>query len=349
MDKKKKQRLEQLVRQGIVPSSKLPILMQAMSNLHMGKQLMPKERDVLAKYMFNMTDIMLKDTTVFNRAKLHTQKTRYQTEETEVDSIDEKMIGGVDVVDGPEDEERMRHAAQTKAKKLSIKKRDKFRLLSPEVKKEKMKAGVEEQVLKMNEDYKAKFEAALKKFGVSNIRDLPADKKKEFFNHVDASHVAQNEEVEIEEDMQVKQAIGIASDKRYKGGDMTGAVSAIEKMRKGLSDHPQVKAVLKRQNEETEQLDEYGNPAATPDRLSMIRKAADRVQSGQSGKDAQKRAKADMKQKGAQRGMAPTKKEVEEQINIMRKTIKEGTVREKVEAYTELNRLIEQFKITGEL
>ena len=56
-----------------------------------------------------------------------------------------------------------------------------------------------------------------------------------------------------------------------------------------------------------------------------------------------------MKQKGAQRGMAPTKKEVEEQINIMRKTIKEGTVREKVEAYTELNRLIEQFKITGEL
>lgn len=295
MDKKKKQRLEQLVRQGIVPSSKLPILMQAMSNLHMGKQLMPKERDVLAKYMFNMTDIMLKDTTVFNRAKLHTQKTRYQTEETEVDSIDEKMIGGVDVVDGPEDEERMRHAAQTKAKKLSIKKRDKFRLLSPEVKKEKMKAGVEEQVLKMNEDYKAKFEAALKKFGVSNIRDLPADKKKEFFNHVDASHVAQNEEVE------------------------------------------------------TEQLDEYGNPAATPDRLAMIRKAADRVQSGQSGKDAQKRAKADMKQKGAQRGMAPTKKEVEEQINIMRKTIKEGTVREKVEAYTELNRLIEQFKITGEL
>ena len=414
MDKKNKQRLEQLVRQGIVPSSKLPILMQAMSNLHMGKQLMPKERDVLAKYMFNMTDIMLKDTTVFNRAKLHTQKTRYQTEETEVDSIDEKMIGGVDVVDGPEDEERMRHAAQTKAKRLSIKKRDKFRLLSPEVKKEKMKAGVEEQVLKMNEDYKAKFEAALKKFGVSNIRDLPADKKKEFFNHVDASHVAQNEEVEseeeytnshflggnkvvkvksngatgevvgrhrqdngdihftvkhgdttskhpgsnlrvhkeeveIEEDMQVKQAIGIASDKRYKGGDMTGAVSAIEKMRKGLSDHPQVKAVLKRQNEETEQLDEYGNPAATPDRLSMIRKAADRVQSGQSGKDAQKRAKADMKQKGAQRGMAPTKKEVEEQINIMRKTIKEGTVREKVEAYTELNRLIEQFKITGEL
>jgi hypothetical protein len=50
----------------------------------------------------------------------------------------------------------------------------------------------------------------------------------------------------------VKMAIGIASDKRYAGGNMTGAVSAIEKIKKGLSDHPQVKAVLKKQNESAE-------------------------------------------------------------------------------------------------
>jgi len=54
---------------------------------------------------------------------------------------------------------------------------------------------------------------------------------------------------------EIKMAIGIASDKRYAGGNMTGAVKAIEKMKKGLSDHPQVMAVLKRQNEEVE-LDE---------------------------------------------------------------------------------------------
>ena len=65
--------------------------MQAMSNLHMGKQLTPTERDTLSKYMFNMTDIMLKDDTVFNRAKLHTQKTKYQTEESTVD-LDEKRL-----------------------------------------------------------------------------------------------------------------------------------------------------------------------------------------------------------------------------------------------------------------
>ena len=471
MEKQNKQRLEQLVRQGLVPSRKLPILMTAMSSLHMGKQLTPTERDILAKYMHNMTDIMLKDDTVFNRTKLHTQRTKYQTEETTVD-LDEKMVDGVEVVDGPEAEEKMkskkakkkdevddmkesrkgmdaeqeenmRKKAENKARRLSIRKRDKFRMLPPELKKQKMKAGLEENVLDFNEMYKEQFEAALEYYGIDNIRDLPEESKAEFFNLVDAAleeakmakkdHdgdgkietstaeymgsrdkaikkatkpswdskqaranalnsldkkaqarqdmkkesfednekrrekaradmaagkynkdgsrkvVMKKEEVEIEEDMQVKQAIGIASDKRYKGGNMTGAVNAIEKMRKGLSDHPQVKAVLKRQNEETERLDEYGNPAATPDRLAMIRRAADRVQSGAAAKDAEKRAKADMKQKGAQKGMAPTKKDVEEQVMAIRKVIKEGSAKEKIEAYKELNQIIEQFKTTGEL
>ena len=454
------------------------MLMQAMSSLHMGKQLTPTERDILAKYMHNMTDIMLKDDTVFNRTKLHTQRTKYQTEETTVD-LDEKMVDGVEILDGPEDEnkkmkmkkkekdmkesregdeeERMRKKEENKARRLSIRKRDKFRMLPTELKKEKMKAGVEEEVINFNAMYKEQFEAALEYYGVDNIRDLPEEKKAEFFKVVDvaleeakmakkdhdgdgkvetstaeymgsrdkaikkamkkeeveqvdelkkstlssyiqkaadptkknsnanlaskgayklgraddddmnagekedrkafvrskgiqtAAKKLAKEEVEIEEDMQVKQAIGIASDKRYKGGNMTGAVNAIEKMRKGLSDHPQVKAVLKRQNEETEQLDEYGNPAATPDRLAMIRRAADRVQSGQAAKDVKKIAKADMKQKGAQKGMAPTKKDVEEQVMAIRKVIKEGSAKEKIEAYKELNTIIEQFKTTGEL
>ena len=453
--------------------------MTAMSSLHMGKQLTPIERDILAKYMHNMTDIMLKDDTVFNRTKLHTQRTKYQTEETTVD-LDEKMVDGVEVVDGPEaeekmkskkakkkdevddmkesregdEEERMRKKEENKARRLSIRKRDKFRMLPPELKKEKMKAGVEEEVINFNDMYKEQFEAALEYYGIDNIRDLPEEKKAEFFNLVDAaleeakmakkdhdgdgkvetstaeymgsrdkaikkamkkeeveqvdelkkstlsSYIQKaadptkknsnanlaskgayklgraddddmnagekedrkafvrskgiqtaakklaKEEVEIEEDMQVKQAIGIASDKRYKGGNMTGAVNAIEKMRKGLSDHPQVKAVLKRQNEETEKLDE-------DDRLDMIRRAAERVKSGEVARDRAKRAeraaRADMKQKGSQKGMAPTKKDVEEQVMAIRKVIKEGSTKEKIEAYKELNTIIEQFKTTGEL
>ena len=49
----------------------------------------------------------------------------------------------------------------------------------------------------------------------------------------------------------IKQAIGIASDPRYKKGNMTGAVKAMNKISKNIDKHPQVAAVLKRQNEAT--------------------------------------------------------------------------------------------------
>jgi hypothetical protein len=52
---------------------------------------------------------------------------------------------------------------------------------------------------------------------------------------------------------EIKMAIGVATDKRYKGGNMTGATQAIDKIKKGLSNHPQVKAVLKRVNEDLEE------------------------------------------------------------------------------------------------
>ena len=62
---------------------------------------------------------------------------------------------------------------------------------------------------------------------------------------------------------EIKMAIGIASDPRYKGGNMTGAVKAIEKIKRGLADHPQVAAVLKRQNEDIQE------EPASPDEGSM--------------------------------------------------------------------------------
>jgi len=57
------------------------------------------------------------------------------------------------------------------------------------------------------------------------------------------SKAINKEEVELDEAYsakEIKMAIGIASDKRYAGGNMSGAVKAIEKIKKGLSDHKQV-------------------------------------------------------------------------------------------------------------
>ena len=370
MDNKNKQRLEQLVRQGIVPSRKLPILMTAMSSLHMGKQLTPTERDVLSKYMFNMTDIMLKDDTAFNRAKLHTQKTRYQTEETTVD-LDEKMVDGVEIVDGPEEqgkktkamkkekekdmkeamdpdeEERMRKTAENKARRLSIKSRSKFRMLPKEIRKEKEKAGLDEDVAEINASYKEIFENALELYGIENIRDLPEEKKTEFFAVVDEA--AKMAKKDHDGDGKVE-----TSTAEYMGS-RDKAIKTTIKLKgfgpdagKSNMSNPAARAALMKK-EEVELTFEEMTPQQKADRLRMVGRAADRVQSGEAAKDAEKRAKADMKVKDAQKGMAPTKKDVQEQVAAIRKTINEGTVKEKIEAYKELNQIIENFKTTGEL
>jgi hypothetical protein len=73
----------------------------------------------------------------------------------------------------------------------------------------------------------------------------------------------------------VKMAIGVASDDRYAGNNMTGATKAIEKIAKGLSGHPQVQAVLKKQNESVE-LDEKG-PKIGVDRLKQQRDADSKI------------------------------------------------------------------------
>ena len=75
-----------------------------------------------------------------------------------------------------------------------------------------------------------------------------------------AMRIMKREEVELDEAFtpkEIKMAIGVASDKRYAKGNMTGAVRSIEKIKKGLSDHPQVQSVLKRQNESLDEAKNY--------------------------------------------------------------------------------------------
>jgi hypothetical protein len=80
----------------------------------------------------------------------------------------------------------------------------------------------------------------------------------------------------------IKMAIGIASDKRYAGGNMTGAVKAINKLKRGLSDHPQVSAVLKRQNEELDEV--LDNPKAMDRYKSKAKYSSDRARNSATAK-----------------------------------------------------------------
>jgi len=53
-------------------------------------------------------------------------------------------------------------------------------------------------------------------------------------------------------DKEIKMAFGVLNDPRFKGGNYSGAVEVIEKIAKGLSDHPSVKKALMRTNEDLE-------------------------------------------------------------------------------------------------
>ena len=61
---------------------------------------------------------------------------------------------------------------------------------------------------------------------------------------------------------QIKMAYGILNDPRYKQGNYSGAVKAIEKIAKGLSNHPDVANALKRANEELEEAKTVGGALA---------------------------------------------------------------------------------------
>jgi hypothetical protein len=66
--------------------------------------------------------------------------------------------------------------------------------------------------------------------------------------HCDCNAIKEDKEKPT--DKEIKQAKGIAFDKRYKDGNYTGASNTIEKLKKGLSKHPDVANALKRANED---------------------------------------------------------------------------------------------------
>lgn len=63
-----------------------------------------------------------------------------------------------------------------------------------------------------------------------------------------------NEEVELDEakftDKQIKMAYGVLNDPRYKGGNLSGATKAIEKIARGLSKNPSVMKAMKATSEQ---------------------------------------------------------------------------------------------------
>ena len=91
---------------------------------------------------------------------------------------------------------------------------------------------------------------AQQKAAHASMAEKGKKKKTESVGEADDYHYSTGERVYSKK--QIKQAIGIASDPRYKKGNMTGAVKAMNKLSTDIHKHPQVKAVLRKQNEQNE-------------------------------------------------------------------------------------------------
>ena len=90
---------------------------------------------------------------------------------------------------------------------------------------------------------------------------------------------------------QIKQAYGILNDPRYRGGNYDGAVKAIEKLAKGLSNHPDVKNALKRANEEVDLEEKFT--------VQITKKDGTTMELGRYNTPAEAQRFADMYGKGA--------------------------------------------------
>ena len=101
------QRLDKLIRQGMMPARQLPVLHRALAGIKMGKILAHYEREALSKLLDKMMGFQFGDDVTYNRARLHTQKTKYQTEER--DMVNEE---DVKVYDGSEDEDEAKKDIQ---------------------------------------------------------------------------------------------------------------------------------------------------------------------------------------------------------------------------------------------
>ena len=83
--------------------------------------------------------------------------------------------------------------------------------------------------------------------------------------------IAKSKGIKKYTDKQIKMAIGVAFDKRYVQGNMTGAAKTIEKIAKGLSNIEPVRDALRRANEEVVKEGTWAVPQ-TPKQKSALKK-----------------------------------------------------------------------------
>ena len=118
-----KKRLDTLIRQGLMPAKQLPILHRGLEKLKKGQVPNPYEREAISKLLDKTMGFQFGDDITYNRARLHTQRTRYQTEGQDMVNEEDVIVydGAKDEAESKRDEKVKKKA---KSKNLKTKKGD---------------------------------------------------------------------------------------------------------------------------------------------------------------------------------------------------------------------------------
>ena len=118
-----KKRLDTLIRQGLMPAKQLPILHRGLEKLKKGQVPNPYEREAISKLLDKTMGFQFGDDITYNRARLHTQRTRYQTEGQDMVNEEDVIVydGSKDEAESKRDEKVKKKA---KSKNLKTKKGD---------------------------------------------------------------------------------------------------------------------------------------------------------------------------------------------------------------------------------
>jgi hypothetical protein len=200
-------KIEELVRMGLLPVDRLALLKKAVSNMESDMFLPLVQRKIFYEFIQKFLDLTLSDVTISRLIKMRVQRLRYeQTEDDNLLNIQETQMKtsknilksfyaeDIEMKKAPEGmlttyanlvKQKIRAGGKPSEgdKKLASMAKNELRRRR-NVASKRMSEGVE---------YEAKVRNAMKKFGINSLKELPDDKKKEFFTYLDSIHKAKGE------------------------------------------------------------------------------------------------------------------------------------------------------------
>ena len=200
-------KIEELVRLGLMPIERLALLKKAVENMEKDMFLPVVQRKLFYDFVERLLDLALSDQTINRLIKIRVQRMKYeQTEQDNLSNIQEITMKpaknilksfyaeDIELKKAPEGM-LMTYANLVKQKiRAGGKPSDGDKRLATLAKNElRRRRNVMSKRMSEGLDYDEKVRNAMKKFGINSLKDLPDDKKKEFFTYLDSIHKAKGE------------------------------------------------------------------------------------------------------------------------------------------------------------